>query len=424
MSGSARLEGFVRSRGVRLALALVLIAVGAWAFLPYFTNRVASSAFVNAELMRISSPMAGRLTREMPHKGRYLDKATSITLIQALSSDRRHLLDLDRQHAMATERADLAERQLAEIASSDRELERRATGYRDGMMRRINHEIDEIEAEKTGCLAEVRQRREVGARMEQLARSGTASQIRSAEALASQEAASTRCDMADARLHRLRGELDAAQQGIFLRDGANDVPYSQQQRDRLALRRQELESELLQERSRASQLAAEVKEERERVDRMGQFTLALPASHVVWSVAASPGSTVTEGQTVLDLADCGQRFIVVELPERDFEQIKAGNAAAVRLVGSTVWRTGMVRQVRGSAARMDDRLLAAQVPRPGAGSVTVEIGLTNEEDAADRTNFCNIGRLAEVRFPRDRFGALDRVGRFLGLTPDTPVASR
>lgn len=93
---------------------------------------------------------------------------------------------------------------------------------------------------------------------------------------------------------------------------------------------------------------------------------------------------------------------------------------------------GEVRQVRGSAARADDRLLAAQVPSPDAGSITVEVGLPQDEAMADRNSFCNIGRLAEVRFQRARFGFLDglskvfgwRTGRLEHEAAAEPVASR
>ena len=94
----------------------------------------------------------------------------------------------------------------------------------------------------------------------------------------------------------------------------------------------------------------------------------------------------------------------MQLPDRDFEQIKAAAPALVRLIGSDDWKQGYVRQVRGSAARVDDRLLAAQVPRPDPNSITVEIGLPPGGGQTDRNNFCNIGRVAEVRFQRSGFG--------------------
>ena len=64
----------------------------------------------------------------------------------------------------------------------------------------------------------------------------------------------------------------------------------------------------------------------------------------------------------------------------------------------------MVQQVRGSAARADDRLFAAKVPRPGPATITVEVSLAPDEAQADGANFCGIGRLAEVHFRRSWLG--------------------
>jgi hypothetical protein len=229
VSLSDHLQRFVRSRPVRLALAFAFILVGAWAFFPYLAYRVAPSAFVNAELVRVAAPMAGRLTRDLPSMGHVIKEPANVPLVVALSLDRRHLLELERQSAVGQERAELARRQIAEIDEADRELKRRTEAYRSGMVERLAQELQETTAERTGCLAEVHQRREVGSRMEQLVKSGTASEIRSAEALATQAAATTRCEMAAARLHRLQIEMESANRGVFLRDGYNDAPYSQQQ---------------------------------------------------------------------------------------------------------------------------------------------------------------------------------------------------
>jgi multidrug resistance efflux pump len=391
-------------------LALSLISAGAWASFPYLLYRVAPSAFVNAELVRVTAPIGGRLTTDLPGKGYYIEEPDRIPLVVSLSTDRRHLFELERQQAAAKERLELGARQLAEINDLDRELTAHTKAYRSGIVRRLAQELHETTAERTGCLAEVQQRREVGSRMEQLVKSGAASQIRSAEALASQEAVATRCEMAAARLQRLEIEMQSAEKGVFLRDGANDVPYSQQQRDRLMLRRQELETQMLGEGPRLTTIAKEIAEERDRLDRLSHAELFMPPGHVIWAVAASPGSSVTEGQTVLDLANCERRFVAVELREREFEQIKAGDAAAVRLIGSSDWHQGVVRQVRGSAARTDDRLLAAQVPAPNASSITVEVGLPPEVSSGQQNSFCNIGRLAEVRFA-GRLGYIEDLRR-------------
>ena len=409
------LQRVVRSRMARLGLGVGLIALCAWAFLPYVGYRIASSAFVNAELVRVSAPIAGQLSPELPRKGAYIGQSSDVPLIETRSRDNRHLSLLARQHAVATERTQLARDQIEQIALADRELAARALIYRDGVIARLGHERDEAKAEQQGCQAEMHQRRDVGARLDALVKSGTASQIRSAEQSASIEAIAARCAMVTERLLRLQTEMVAAHKGVSLRDGANDAPYSVQQQDRLFLRRQELETKMLEEMLQVSQIAAEMTQERERIDRLSQSDVSLPANHVVWSVAASPGSTVSEGQTVLDLASCSRRFVAVELPAREFERIAVGAPAFVRLLGSSEWTEGRVRQVRGSAARTDDRLLAAQVPRPLPNSITVEVALPDDSAQIDLSNYCNIGRLAEVRFKRSTFALFDGIGNQLQL---------
>ena len=51
MSLSKSVEALIRSRIVRILLALALIVVGAWAFLPHVAYRIAPTAFVNSELI-------------------------------------------------------------------------------------------------------------------------------------------------------------------------------------------------------------------------------------------------------------------------------------------------------------------------------------------------------------------------------------
>ena len=126
MYGTDQLQQFIRSRSIRIGLAAVLIAaLGAWALLPYLTYRIAPSAFVNAELLHLAAPIAGRLAQDLPHKGDLFAQSVTVRLINSLSPDRRHLLDLDRRICPGGRAAALARKQLKEIAAADSELERR-----------------------------------------------------------------------------------------------------------------------------------------------------------------------------------------------------------------------------------------------------------------------------------------------------------
>jgi hypothetical protein len=92
-------------------------------------------------------------------------------------------------------------------------------------------------------------------------------------------------------------------------------------------------------------------------------------------------------------------------------------------VGSDAWVDGHVRRERGSAARVDDRLLAAIVAKPTSGSISVDVEIPAGAWSEDRNgNFCDIGRLAEVRFPRHGF-SFASIAQYLFGTPPTAVVA-
>lgn len=394
------MEHLVRNRIMRIGFACFLLAVGAWAFFPNLFHRVSSNAFVNAELVRVTSPIAGRLSSSLPQKGQFIAETATAPLVDALNPDRRQLTAYEQEYALAAARIDLASAQLDDIKEQNRELRKRLEDYRDAMLDRLGRDTDEAQALLKACTARRDEVTKQRTRIEALAKSGTASTQRLEEVQAAYATAAANCEAASARIASLESVRSAAKQGIFLQDGYNDTPYSQQQRDRLLQRRQEIEAEMQRDLSRLMLLNADMEKERQRLESTSHYNLTLPGGHVVWTITASPGAPVVEGQTVMDLANCERRFVIVDLPERAFESVRPGARATVRLLGADTWIEGHVQQVLGSAARQDERLLAAQVPRPDARRVTVEIALAADSLPTETGRYCDIGRMAEVRIDR------------------------
>jgi multidrug resistance efflux pump len=121
-----------------------------------------------------------------------------------------------------------------------------------------------------------------------------------------------------------------------------------------------------------------------------------PAGSVVWSQPAPRGTTVAPGASLIELADCNRRYVEVALPERRMEAILPGTPVAVRLIGSDAWLQGRVASTVGAAASRDGAMLAAN-PDKEARALSVLISLPPPVSLARR---CDVGRLAEVRFPR------------------------
>ena len=106
------------------------------------------------------------------------------------------------------------------------------------------------------------------------------------------------------------------------------------------------------------------------------------------------------------MADCEQRFVEVAVSESHFETIRAGDIARVQLKGSDRLLRAPVIAVRGAGARQPHDNLAARVPEAERGQLRVLVSL--EGVGLDRapSNFCHIGRTAEVYFARETPGAI------------------
>ena len=63
------MEGLIRSRVARTSAVATLLLLGVWGLAPYVLSDVGTSAFVNAEVTRVSSPIAGVVTPALPREG-------------------------------------------------------------------------------------------------------------------------------------------------------------------------------------------------------------------------------------------------------------------------------------------------------------------------------------------------------------------
>ncbi len=118
------LQTVARSRNVRIALAVALITLGAMGFMPYVFNTVSTQASVNAPLIRLTAAVDGTVA-DLPESGHFYRTPGDIKLLE-LSEDTGAVADLKAEADLAQSQMELAQRQLAELASQRQELGHRA----------------------------------------------------------------------------------------------------------------------------------------------------------------------------------------------------------------------------------------------------------------------------------------------------------
>jgi len=376
-----------------------LAATGVWAFAPYLANDIAAQAYVNAPLVRITSPIAGTASNSLPEPGSYVAASRKVRLVMARSLDSDPLGALLGQDAALRAALALARKQLVELESADRRLAGQASAFESASVQRLVANTAAAQADTRACAAEVAEFRLQLVRVLALSSMGFAANVTVERARTAVDAGEARCSSFLARADLSAGEAAAARKGIYLGNGGMETPYSEQQRDRLMLRRQELTTTAVDAEARLADLAARIAAGRQQLARAAAYDVVLPSASVVWQVAASPGSSLSPGSPILDLVDCAQRFVSVSLPERRIESIRSGQAVKVRLIGANEWQTGRVVGTVGAAARRDTAMVAASEPDSEGRTLTVEVALP-PPPAAAITRRCDVGRLAEVRFPR------------------------
>ena len=402
----------------RILLGAGLLGAAGYAFAPHLTNRISTDAVVNSEVVRIVSPIDGLADERLPGPGTVLAAGVATPLVRRLVAEDRELHRLAHDLALVRAQAEEARRALAELEAQDRALAERARVHTEAARARLAAELAEARAEHAGALAVVNQ---ASAELDYV-RTLYAQRHVAAVRVEAAESALRRADAAAealaARIARLEVELRAAEAGLHLRDGQNDVPYTVQQRERLLFERRLIADRLAEAVAREPALAAALAAEEEAQRTRARYDVSPPADLLVWERRATPGAPVKPGEALLDLVRCDRLFVEVSLPDLAYSALLPGQVAQVRLRGGPELE-GTIRSIRGAGARNRTALLAADRPIEDRGQLTVEVVLP--ADAAARIareaegGFCGIGRLAEVSFPAasgpvaelaDRLGAL------------------
>jgi multidrug efflux pump subunit AcrA (membrane-fusion protein) len=404
----------------RAVFGSALLLVAAYAFAPHITHRISTDAVVTADLVTLLAPIDGLAAPGLPAQGTRLPAGRELPLVVNLQAEMRELHRLRHEIASAEARRQALAELRGELARRRAELEARSARHAAASLARIAAEIAEAEAELSGRTAA----RERAAAERQRAEELRAGQVLPAAELEARRARLAEAvaaeDAARARIARLRVEQAAMREGLTLRDGHNDVPYSRQQAERLAVDLAVLEERIADLVSRIATLReALAVEERQHVDRV-RFVHPLEAPMLVWARHVAPGTPVRAGQPVLDLVSCADLVVEVALPDSAFGAVEPGMPAQLLFRGGIALE-GRVRELRGAGTRGRETPRAALLSGETRPRSSVLVSLPR--DAAERLappdheaeSFCGIGRVAEVRFPARGWRHLPLVEELLAL---------
>ncbi|GEP07672.1 HlyD family efflux transporter periplasmic adaptor subunit [Methylobacterium oxalidis] len=391
---------FWNSRFARIFVGLSLLVTGILVLLPGLTGHTSLDGTVNARFTVVSAPIEGVVSETPPKVGTALPEDAEVFQINNDRIARTAEAQLEADLGAARERLKALEAQIGQLAALKKELTGRLADYQKASIQSIQQEIvirqqriSTAQANKASAEADLSRKQTLGA-------TGVVAGSSVEAARAAAIASGNEGTIAKAELERLTQQLDALRRGTFVGEGRNDVPYSQQRTDEVTIQLANVEAQAKTERARVQLLERQLLIERARNDRLSHASVQLPFKGVIWRNNVVGGSNVVVGNELLRLLDCRDLFVDILLDEVDYDEIKPGDPAEVRLLGTSEVIAGKVISVRGSSAAVEEVTLAAMPPKSRGKSARIRVSLEPNPMQTDYENFCHVGRTVQVRFAR------------------------
>lgn len=395
MTESEKKHGSSRGKWLRRFMAGLILVTALVIVVPAVMNQQNGHAVVNAPVLSVHSPISGTV------------QDFNATAGQAVFSQQRlgRVLSLRAREGLENELAHLQQRlqglqsQQSDWQRLQRTLEQRAQRHADHELARLQAQLAEVDSQAKAQQAQVRQDADTLARQEQLARDHFISPLQIDAARNVLQGAQARLAAIEAREKMLRIEALAVRDQVYLGQGRNDVPYSQQKLEDLRIQMSELNTRLRETQTRVQQIQSQLAQGGDSQQALQEAPIHSPVQGLLWRKFSANGSEVMAGAELAQVIHCRDAFVDVAVSESQLHHMSPGTVVRYRLLGTSDWREGKVRATSGSGNPGADLTLAAQLRRErNEGRVLVDIRL--EDLPQPEANLCYAGRVVDVKIPR------------------------
>ncbi len=390
---------FWNRRWVRIGVGAALLILGLMVVLPRLTGYTSLDGTVNARFVIVAAPIEGTVQNTAPKSGTTLQQGEHLLTIRNERVNRFVLTELSAELQSTRERLRALRSQESELRSMRTGLEARLDEFRNAMIANLDRQI-EIQRERIGITeAQIAERQRDLVRKEKLGTTGHVPESELERSRTSVHMAEHELDAAKFELDRIGRRREAAQRNIFIEEGRNDVPYSQQRVDEIAITLLDIASRRAEQEAREIKLQRQIADEAARVKSLNLAEIRADFTGVMWRNSVVEGSTILVGNEMMRILDCRDLFVDILVHEVDYDDIYPYRDAEVRLFGRDTVVPGRVLSIRGSRADIEDKVLAATEPRSGDGQYArIRVQLAQSDLNDDFQHFCQVGRTAQVRF--------------------------
>jgi multidrug resistance efflux pump len=373
------------------------------AILPGVTGHTSLDGTVNARFAVLSAPIEGTVLQTPPKVGTPLQAGAHLIGIRNERVNRAVAASLDAELETIRKRVAALDSQRQQLGRLRNDLDERLKEFQTATLFNLDQAIATVrlrmtinEAQQLATNSEFQRRQTLGA-------NGVVAGSQVEQARAAQAVSTGEGQVARTELNRLLQQIEAVKRGIYVGDGRSDVPYSRQRMDEVTIQLADVDARLKENEARAEQIEKQLAEELDRIKRLEGTVITMPFEGVLWRNNVVVGTNVVVGHELIRVLDCRDLFVDILVSEVDSDEITPGRDAEVRLLGRGDVLAGKVLSVRGTAAVVEESILAATPPQSRGRSARIRVSLQKSDLEKDYENFCQVGRSVQVRFETRAF---------------------
>lgn len=398
---------FRRLIGIAILLALAVV-VGPALFKVQSTN-----AIVNAHVVYVNSPLEGVVTQVFKPVGSMVSRGQPIVDLNNPRIGEQLLEELKGQRQTLVERVNGLSQQLVRLGAMQTDLRERVDLHNSHESTRLDHQIAEAQAQALAQQGTVNELKLALDKNQKLLAENFISEVEFDRSRFALEIGKRQLQAIEAKIRTLQAEQAALAAGVYLGEGRNDVPYTQQKLEDISVQMINIEADLTEANARLLSLEGQIAAEQANLQRLREAELVAPVSGMVWRQYFPVGSDVILASRLVSIVDCSDLFVEAAVPDKNLADLFEGTQVNYRLVGSHQWLSGEIFKIVGSGNRVRDETLAAQLDTDvREGRIFIRIAPDAMPSLA--ANQCYVGRGAEVTFDRS-WNPKVLLTRFTGL---------
>ena len=407
----SRLRAFrIPRRPLKLVTAASLAFAGAYGILSEQQYVTSSNSIVSAYVLDLRTPVEGTVS-DLPHSpGAPIRAGEILGRVANPLADHQHLDNLRTLEDVAQSTADADAVEAATLAAQQHALLARAGAHTQAVTARLVLTADEQQSTLAATEATLHQAQTELYRGRQLHDAGILPTADFDKLVSTAHIAEHQLEASRSSLASLHAQTDSARRGLLSEPGTNnDVAYSRQRADEIAIKLAETERSLAASRAQAREAHAAVLAEATRSASLAATDLRSPITGQLWQIDAIDGEVAALDTPVLSLIDCNRQFLLVEVPQDRMPDIALGGTARFKLTGESQERTGIVEAVTGDPQKeINHKFAAFPIQDTSEQLATVRVSIPFKPDEIPT---CTVGRTARVLLPTQPTNRLTRTLR-------------